>query len=182
MKKLIAVIIIGFGFTNLFSQNKMGINQIYIGYGIGNTASQLIKYVDENVNGSFGQIMIGYKRQFGESKFSGGLHGSYCSAYSDYSSNEYIDVKFFHFYSKFDYHWILDEKIDLYSGLGIGVSYVTLHDYSSTEFNAPYKDNVAGIHFNIIGIRTVINDNFSSFVELGYRNLGYLNAGWCYNL
>ncbi|MCK9561330.1 MAG: hypothetical protein M0R02_01280 [Bacteroidales bacterium] len=178
MKKLYTFIAFVFIYLNTFSQSEMGINQIYAGYSLGyNIAAEVIKLAGESVDGKFGQFMLGYKTKIGKSRFSVGLHASFCSAYSTST----YDVSLFNFYSKFDYHWILNEKSDFYSGIGVGTSYFNIYDYT-LNINAPIKGNAVGIHINLIGYRHNFSKNFSEFIELGFLNLGIVQIGLAYNL
>jgi len=181
MKKSFIILIITMIYFNSFAQNKMGLSQIYAGYGIGNIGAIALRASGENVEGNIGQIMIGYKRPFAKSRFTIGLHASYCSAYSETTSSGYFDVKVFSFYSKFDYHWLLKEKIDMYSGIALGTTYFNVQNFSS-NYNAPEKGNSVGLHLNIFGLRHQLTKNFSQFFEFGFMNLGFIQYGVAYNL
>lgn len=181
MKKSFTIIIIALFYLNSFAQNRMGLSQIYAGYGIGNIGAMALRASGETVAGNIGQLMIGYKTPIAKSRFTLGLHASYCSAYSETTSSGYYDVKVFSFYSKFDYHWLLKEKIDMYSGIGLGTTYINVHDYS-TSFNPPAKGNSFGAHINVFGLRHRLSENFSQFFEFGFLSLGFIQYGVAYNL
>lgn len=181
MKKVFIIIPLILLFCKSYSQD-IGISHIYAGYGFGNIAAIALELSDEEIAGKFGQAFLGYKvRMFKSKKFSIGIHASYCSAYSKQDNFGYIDVKVFSIYSKFDYHWLLKRNSDLYSGISLGTSYFNVKDYSSGTTLPPSKGNAFGVHFNMIGYRHSYG-KLSQFVELGFMNLGFIQAGIAYNL
>lgn len=167
----------------LHAQAQSPRNELQVGYGVGSAtlliegiadvlASALvpgsIRSVDRTGTGPF---IVGYNRYVSE-RFSVGLQGSYITSDASYTttsgefkgSNRYLTALL-----RGDYRW-LNRGVQLYSGLGVGGSYLT-SDVGGKS------DNSLGVAFQVNALGVRVGKRVGAFAEAGFGFNGILTLG-----
>lgn len=149
---------IGFGSPYTYSGSKMGIPPLHASFEIGVTdkigVGGLIGYTSSSIEESF-------------------LSSSYSWRFS------YLIVG-----ARGAYHFLTDDKIDLYGGVMLGYN-IASAKFESTDatletfFTEP---SVGGVAYGFFGGgRYNVKDNLAVFAELGY-SISWISAGICFNI
>lgn len=183
MNRLSAVVLILVLFTPLCAQAQTPRNELQVGYGVGSAtlliegiadllASGLvpgsIRRVDRTGTGPF---IVGYNRYVSE-RFSVGLQGSFITSDATYTtttgefkgSNRYLTALL-----RGDYRW-LNRGVQLYSGLGVGGSYLT-------SDVGEQSDNTLGFAFQVNALGVRVGKRVGAFAEAGFGFNGILTVG-----
>jgi len=192
--KIIIVLLI-LGFANPIIAQEKGTSEMRVGYGYV-TSTQLafdvveifgtvftlgnITYENER---SSGAIHIGYNYALSEKFLLGGFFAFEQITNDVKSSGNLIGENSSKFYTaaiEVSYRYVSNEKVKLYSGLGIGYSFGNMQFDSSTSAEESYSDKANIFNFQITGIGFRYGNSFGVFAEAGYGYRGIVNAGVSY--
>lgn len=187
MKRILLALIL---FTSISSAGyaqsfEDGTNLISIGFGIPpaqritNDFNKNYKnYIDYRLN-NYGTVLLKYEHGLLE-YFGMGLNIEYSGAavsykYDDTNLLRYerkIKSNAFNFYARFNGHYPLGDKLDIYGGLGLGYAY-TINKYTDTNPNSAVNiqqtEKILDFDYQgTLGLRFMIKDNIGIFGEAGW--------------
>jgi hypothetical protein len=202
MKKVLFIMVCVFGLTaacnTLLAQDSP--NEFYLGYGPGAASFQSFdeasnSFLDGVFSGIFtgessnqtstsiGIFSFGYNR-FISKKIKLGFNANYTSINNgiEYSKNGAVvrHIKwsddFLSFMLRADFHYVKKENLSMYSGLAVGVSFITSKEGAGAEGLSIPANTAFAFQINGFGIR--VGKGFGFFAEVGFGYLGILNAGF----
>jgi opacity protein-like surface antigen len=162
-----------------------GTNLFSVGFGIP-PARRLIKEFDDTYknnyeykSNNYGTVVLKYEH--GLVKYFGmGLNLEYSGAAASYKYNDptgnvsyenQVKRKVFDVYARFNGHYPVTDKFDLYGGIGLGYAY-SISKYSDTNPSATNISRIEKIldfdYQATIGGRFMIKEKFGVFVEIGH--------------
>ena len=91
-----------------------------------------------------------------------------------------MDVDYFTFMPQTRFNWVTspDNKFELYSSVGTGITSVRENDLSTFNNDASYM--IPAFHVNGIGMR--FGDKFAIFFEAGFGSKGFMSTGLSYRM
>jgi outer membrane protein W len=179
--------------ATIFAQDKK--HEIVLGYGVG-THYAIVEEM-AGVLGIFitlgtfnaeyesgtGAILLGYRYSAGE-KFSIGIDGSYTKI------KEILKIQskpVGSFYKQFytiapyvAYNYIKKEKFSMYSGIGLGYTFVKDEYTMDDGGNETNNSGEFAFHLSAFGVR--FGKNIGGYVEVGYGYKGLVNLGVSFKL
>lgn len=159
-------------------------NLISVGFGIPpaqrltNDFSKSYKnYIDYRLN-NYGTVLLKYERGLLEN-FGMGLNVEYSGAavsykYDDTNLLRYerkVKTNVFNFYTRFNVHYPVGEKLDLYAGLGLGYEYSISKytDSNPTLVDVNQTQKVLDFDYQAtIGARFMLKETLGIFAEAGW--------------
>lgn len=183
MNRRSAVISLLVLFGTLRVQAQTPRSEVQVGYGLGSAtlliegiadvlASALVPGSIRSVNRTgTGPFIVGYNRYVSE-RFSVGVQGSYINSNATYTttsgefkgSNRYLTALL-----RGDYRW-LNRGVQMYSGLGLGGSYLT-SDVGGKS------DNSLGFAFQVNALGVRVGKRVGAFAEVGFGFNGIVTVG-----
>lgn len=193
-KLFITIIAIAFAVTNSNAQAfEEGTKVVAIGYGFPNLGKSLFKVGSDNEGykaTGFGPIHGRFEYGLTD-KFGIGLSinfnsfgAKYSDPYYDYLTGTYLaytnEFKYtsVNFLIRGNRHWDVNDKVDIFSGFGLGYNYAkATWKSSNTAFVDDTFDNIIPIGFEwTVGMRYYFSDNVGGYIEGGYAK-SILQAG-----
>lgn len=187
MKKYIFILaaFTGISFASVAQPFEDGTNLISLGFGIPpaqritNDFNKSYKnYIDYRLN-NYGTVLLKYEHGLLE-YFGMGLNVEYSGAavsykYDDTNLLRYerkVKTNVFDFYARFNGHYPVGEKLDLYAGLGLGYEYA-ISKYTDTNpnplVNVNQTQKVLDFDYQAtIGARFMIKETLGIFAEAGW--------------
>lgn len=101
------------------------------------------------------------------------------SIFSNQTSSYKVNYNALTLLPEIDYRYITTEKMQLYSGLGIGYTFIH-HREDRTSEDVDYRKNAVDIHLTALGIR--YGKEVKVFAELGIGCKGFLQFGLSFNI
>ena len=204
MKKISLLLMVSLLSTGLFAQKapavSYGNNELDLSYGLFTTPQFVDIFVDifsavfsfgtyqqDNVHYT-GGIILTYKHAFNDRWLLG-----FSTAYDGRSAdllNKDRDSKKGSYVSSyitpvvsFDYRYLMKEKVQLYSGIGLGATFLNEHNKvinpdTNEEETSDNNQVFFDFQVNLIGVR--VGKKLAGFAELGFGYKGIINGGISY--
>lgn len=144
------------------------------------------RYVRDNYS-SFGTLFFSYRHVFKNELFLWGITAGYSSSKSKiYNVGQFegdLSRTFYTVALEWEYRYVNQGPIQVYSGLGLGFTYATEELAPPPEMTTTSSTgNISNIAYqvNAVGIR--LGKKYAGFVELGYGYKGIINAGFSLQL
>lgn len=193
MKKYLCVILIlAIGVITPVMAQEKGTGEFKAGYGIVTSTQTMydiveifemvftlgsISYPNEK---SIGAINLGYNYSVSD-RFTLGAAFAYEQIKSDVNSgNDDIGNMKSTFYTvalESAFHYMQRDRMNLYSGLGIGYSFGNMDFESTSSDEDSFSDKANMVNFHITGIGIRFGGKFGGFAEAGFGYKGIVNAG-----
>lgn len=202
MKKLLALLAIVFVSHGMYSQDyyrSYDHHDIMIGYGqfipdqFNSVKTSMLndlypdkRYVRDNYSG-LGTIFVTYRHIFKNELFMWGITAGASNSKSEiYNVGQYegeLKRQFFTLAIEWEYRYVNQGPVQVYSGLGLGFTYATESLTPPPESSkSESTGNISNIAYqaNAVGVR--IGKKYGGFVELGYGYKGIINVGFSVQL
>ena len=202
MKRILILLSIGFVSVQLFAQDyyrSYDHHDIMIGYGqfipdqFKSVNTSMLdelypakRYVRDNYS-SIGAIFFTYRHVFQNELFLWGITAGYSSSKSEiYNVGQFegdLVRQFYTFAIEWQYRYINQGPVQVYSGLGLGFTYATEELTPPPESSKlSSTGNISNIAYqiNVAGVR--LGKKYAGFVELGYGYKGLINLGFSVQL
>ena len=199
MKKMktfkIVIGLLFFASINPLLAQEKGTSEIKAGYGYA-TSTQLVDDISEIFGTIFtlgnityenekssGALYMGYNYAVGEKFLLGGFFAFEQITTDVKSGDDLIGKNTGKFYTiaiESKYCYVSTEKVQLYSGLGLGYSFGNLQFDSSSSSESSTDDKANIFNFQITGIGFRYGSSFGAFAEAGFGYKGIINAGISY--
>lgn len=161
-------------------------NEVYAGYGM--LTDIRIAFETENFLGIIagaqyadvkgpGAFMAGYNRYLSRKVSLGAtVTYQYLQITGTYSSGEPINnyYSLLNVMARFDYHYVNDEKVQIYSGAALGPSFI-LGNWQDAEGREKHFAPFVAYQLNLIGMR--VGRTWAGYGELGFGRNGLLTLG-----
>ncbi len=190
MKTLLALALGALLASSAFAQSPQKANEVFVGIGdpgiiwmlyAGTTDvldhifySNRVTYGDQQ--GGF-QVVLGYQRQLGNWA-SAGLTGSWAGSsrttFIDGEDRGKDEIQLLTLMADGRAHWLRRPVVDLYSGLGLGVTQVS-DKFLAVPTGA--KDEFTSVAFQLIPIGIRVGRHTGGFFETGFGTNGFVKAG-----
>jgi hypothetical protein len=168
----------------LGAQEIMRLNQITGGLSLPNIPALAYQDLGDGGGSSSGPFTLGLSYPItGNGKLTGGLVVSAGSAESGTLYDEFdlpytFKASMITVIGRWDYNWSLTDRSCLYSGIGLGYSFVSSAvegDIIGTAVSEPAMG--FAWHLTGIGAKYMLGKHFGLYGELGFGHLGILNSG-----
>jgi len=202
MKKFFLILVVAMFSLSLFSQDyyrSYDHHDIMIAYGqfipdqfksvkttMLNELFPGSRYVRDNYS-SIGTIFITYRHIFRNELFMWGITAGMSSSKSKiYNVGQYggeLNRSFYTLAIEWDYRYVNQGPIQVYSGVGLGFSYATEEFNPSAESTLNHSTgNISNIAYQLNAVGVRLGKKYAGFVEFGYGYKGIINAGFSLQL
>lgn len=181
MKKLVIAFVALLSTTFAVAQEfGQGSNRVHLGVGVGNA------YAYSGSTSSIPPVHASFEHGITDKIGIGGIVGYSASTFEQNFFGTSYEWKFTYLLvgARGSYHFMTDDKIDLYGGamLGYNIASAKFESNDATLNAFVAEPKVGGVAFGaFVGGRYNFNEKLGIFAELGY-NIAYLSAGLCFNL
>lgn len=136
---------------------------------------------------SMGTLFISYRHIFKNELFLWGITAGMSNSKSEiYNVGQYegeLKRQFYTFAFEWNYRYVNQGPIQVYSGIGIGYSYATETLTPPPEMsNNPNTSNISSIAYQINAVGVRLGKKYAGFIELGYGYKGIINIGFSVQL
>jgi hypothetical protein len=144
------------------------------------------RYVRDHYS-CMGTIFITYRHIFKNELFLWGITAGMSNSKSEiYNVGQYegeLKRQFYTFAIEWDYRYVNQGLIQVYSGLGLGFTYATekLTPPPETSTNSS-NGNISSIAYQLNAVGVRLGKKYSGFIELGYGYKGIINVGFSVQL
>lgn len=144
------------------------------------------RYVRDNYS-SIGSIFLTYRHIFRNELFLWGITAGYSTSKSEiYNVGQFegeLNRQFYTFAIEWEYRYLNQGPVQVYSGLGLGYTYATEELSPPPESSkSSSTGNISNIAYqiNVAGVR--LGKKYAGFIELGYGYKGLINLGFSVQL
>lgn len=144
------------------------------------------RYVRDNYS-SIGTIFLTYRHIFRNELFMWGVTAGMSNSKSEiYNVGQYggeLKRSFYTVAVEWDYRYVNQGPIQVYSGIGLGFSYATEEFTPSAESTLSHKTgNISNIAYQLNAVGVRLGKKYGGFIEFGYGYKGLVNAGFSLQL
>lgn len=144
------------------------------------------RYVRDNYS-SIGTIFFTYRHVFKNELFLWGITAGMSNSKSKiFNVGQYggeLKRSFYTLAIEWDYRYVNQGPIQVYSGVGLGFSYATEEFTPPAESTLTAKTgNISNIAYQINAVGVRLGKRYAGFVEFGYGYKGIINAGFSLQL
>lgn len=176
MRKNVFLLMILFS-VQFAKAQEMELNNIFFGYSFGSSFSKYNNDMGGNTFTVLGPIHFGLGfGLFRQERWSGAVDISYAKASFDGKVVGFYEMSEFNLFTKLNYHWYMNERIDAYSGAGVGGYLFRYYDNFSSK-----NENNVGFQLNVVGCRFLFNNTFGMYSEVGFGRQGNFTIGMFLN-
>ncbi|HXC07140.1 MAG TPA: outer membrane beta-barrel protein [Bacteroidia bacterium] len=186
MKKLLFLIVLALPLLSKAQSFADGTNLVFIGFGLppgtvmSNTNTLEPNYTDLHIS-NYGTGVLKYEHGF-HKYFGLGLNLEYSGASIKYNYGPNLNTTYnatvtrsvMGGYVRFNGHFPVGDKVDLYGGFGLGYLYtldISKDSNPSNTTSTTYNHRSSDLEFSYqitAGIRLMVKDGFGIFAEFGY--------------
>ena len=140
-----------------------------------------LRYTRDNYS-SYGGLFLTYRHIFKNELFMWGITAGYSSSKSEiYNVGQFVgdlDRTFITAAIEWEFRYVNQGLVQVYSGLGLGFTYGT---EELTSFNPGFESstgNISTIAYQLNGVGIRVGKKFAGYLELGYGYKGLINFGF----